>query len=123
MLFFELEAVYLAMWVFAMVIAAIVTTREFMPQGAFKKGMLWVSGLFALLIATHYQLTTHRMETVEALFQQNKTIICENKMHRTVAQSILVNQSQGWQLHTHLFQHPDIERSFLSARCVEWLGD
>lgn len=60
--FLELEAVYLALGVFALTITLIVTTRDFVPKGALKKGVTWVLGAISVLIGTHYYMTTSRME-------------------------------------------------------------
>lgn len=121
--FLELEAVYIAMYVFALVITTIVTTRDFMPKGAFKKGVLWLSIASFLMIVFHYNMTTSRMKEVENIFNNKETIICENKMHRTISRSILISQKDGWILEDHLFKNKDFERDFHSSRCVDWTGE
>ncbi|HEY9204100.1 MAG TPA: hypothetical protein VIM82_07195, partial [Sulfurimonas sp.] len=79
-LFFELEGAYIIIAIFLLVVTAIVTTRDFVPKGAFKKGMISVSLLLAIMIGAHYSLTTSRMQNVEAMFNNGDTVICENKM-------------------------------------------
>lgn len=121
--FLELEAVYIAMYVFALVITLIVTTRDFMPRGALKKGVLWLSIVSFIMIAFHYNMTTNRMKEVENIFNNKETVICENKMHRTISRSVLISQKDGWILEDHLFKNKDFERDFHTSRCVDWTGE
>ncbi len=118
--FLELEAVYIALGVFALAIALVVTTRDFMPKGAFKKGVGGVIIASAMLVGGHYLNTTSRMQNTEKLFNEGKTIICENKMHRTISQSVLLDKVKGWSLDGHLFKHPDFQRDFHTSRCIEF---
>ncbi|MDX9813844.1 MAG: hypothetical protein WC144_04230 [Sulfurimonas sp.] len=120
--FLELEAVYIALGVFAVTITIIVTTRDFMPKGAFKKGVSSVAVISSLLVFGHYYNTTSRMDNTERLFNEGKTIICENKMHRTISQSVLVDKDANWILEDHLFKHEDMSRDFHTSRCIEWVG-
>ena len=70
--FLELEAVYLVIGAFILSVTAFVTTREFMPTGAFKKGMLFV-GIFVVgMIAFHYNMTTSRMAGVKEKLDSSK---------------------------------------------------
>ncbi|ABB45249.1 hypothetical protein Suden_1975 [Sulfurimonas denitrificans DSM 1251] len=121
-LFLELEAVYLVIGVFFLVITVVVTTRDFMPKGAFKKGMLGVLIAISILIGLHYTITIKRINGVEEIFNNGETVICENKMHRTISKSVLLSQSLGWRLEDHLFKHDEYERDFHSSRCVDWIG-
>lgn len=121
--FLELEAIYIAFWVFAMVINTIVTTRDFMPKGAFKKGAIGISIASFSMIAFHYHMTTSRMAEVESLFNSGETVICENKMHRTISKSVLISKKDGWSLDGHLFKNSDFERDFHTSRCVDWIGE
>lgn len=121
-LFIELEIVYLVIGLFLLGITTFVTTRDFMPAGAFKKGMVVVGGFVAILIGIHYYITTSRMTNVEAMFEKGDTIICENKMHRTISNSVLLSKELGWKIENHLFKHGDYERDFHTSRCVEWIG-
>ncbi|MCK9454966.1 MAG: hypothetical protein WCY51_01075 [Sulfurimonas sp.] len=121
-LFLELEIVYIVIGIFILTITAIVTTREFMPKGAFKKGMISVGVMVSLMIAFHYNMTTSRMQNVEDMFNKGDTLICENKMRRTTSRSVLVAQKMGWILEDHLFKNDDYERDFHTSRCVEWIG-
>ena len=57
-LFLELEAVYLVIGAFIMTVTVVVTTRDFMPKVAFKRGMLGVGGTLVLMIGFHYNMTT-----------------------------------------------------------------
>jgi hypothetical protein len=120
--FFELEAVYIAIAVFALSITLFVTTRDFMPKGAFKKGMLWVGGVSSAMVGFHYYMTTSRMSEVESIFNAGEMLICENKMRRTISRSVLIAQKDGWSLDGHLFKNPDYERDFHTSRCVKWIG-
>lgn len=121
-LFFELEIVYIVISVFILTITAVVTTRDFMPKGAFKKGMISVGAVMSLMVAFHYTITTKRMFGVEEIFNAGETVICENKMQRTVSRSILLSKELGWRLENHLFKHDDYERDFHTSRCVDWIG-
>jgi hypothetical protein len=121
-LFLELEIVYIIIGIFILSITAVVTTRDFMPKGAFKKGMLAVGIVVSIMIGFHYTLTTKRMDGVEKIFNSGETVICENKMRRTVSRSVLLSQELGWKLEDHMFKHHDYERDFHSSRCVDWIG-
>lgn len=119
-LFLELEIVYIVIGTFILSITAFVTTRDFVPRGAFKKGMLFVGTFVAIMIGAHYSVTTTRMENVENIFEKGDMIICENKMRRTISRSVLLSKKQGWIIKNHLFKHPDYERDFHTSRCIEW---
>ncbi|RLA73682.1 MAG: hypothetical protein DRG78_22120 [Epsilonproteobacteria bacterium] len=121
-LFFELEAVYLVIGAFIMTVTAVVTTRSFMPKIAFKRGMLLVGGFLTILIGFHHYMTTTRMAGVKELFNQGETIICENKMRRSVSRSILLSKEIGWSLVGDEFVNPDYERNFHTSRCIEFDG-
>ncbi len=121
-LFFELEVVYIIIGIFILTITAVVTTREFMPKGAFKKGMIGVGIVVSLMVSFHYTITIKRMSGVEEIFNSGQTVICENKMRRTVSRSVLLSKELGWKLEDHIFKHHDYERDFHSSRCVDWIG-
>lgn len=121
-LFFELEVVYLVIGAFILTITAVVTTREFMPKVAFKRGMLGVGGLLVIMIGFHYYMTTSRMDGVKEIFNEGKTIICENKMRRTISRSVLLSQELGWRLDEDKFKNDDYERDFHTSRCIEFNG-
>jgi hypothetical protein len=121
-LFLELEGPYMVIGLFILSITAFVTTRDFVPRVAFKRGMISVTmGLFTL-ISIHYYMTTTRMTNVEAMYNAGETVICENKMQRTISQSVLIRHDMGWSVENHLFKNPDYVRDFHSSRCVEWIG-
>ncbi len=122
-LFFELEIVYIVIGIFILSVTAFVTTRDFMPPAAFKKGMISISMMLATLIAMHYYMTTTRMDGVKKLFNEGETIICENKMRRTISQSVLISKDLGWRLDGDLLKSDDYERDFHTSRCVDWIGD
>ncbi|MCF6309700.1 MAG: hypothetical protein L3J19_04370 [Sulfurimonas sp.] len=121
-LFIELELAYIVIGIFILSITAFVTTRDFVPKGAFKKGMLFVGSFVAIMISAHYYVTTSRMAEVEGLFNKGETIICENKMRRTISKSVLLSRELGWTTEDHLFKNDDYERDFHTARCVRWIG-
>jgi len=120
--FLTLEAPYLAIMLFFLGVTAFVTTRDFMPKVAFKRGMIGVATVFVIFIGWHYKITTDRMDTVKQLFSQGKTIICENKMRREVMPSVLVSKQYGWSLKGDVFTNPEYVRDFHTARCVEYIG-
>jgi len=121
-LFLELEIVYIVIGAFILSITAFVTSRDFVPAGAFKKGMSLVGAFVIIMIAFHYNMTTSRMVNVEQMFENGDTIICENKMRRTISKSVLLSKEMGWIMEDHLFKHVDYERDFHTSRCVEWIG-
>ncbi len=118
--FFELEIAYIVIGMFFLAVTAFVTTRDFMPKVAFKRGMMAVFVMFALFIGFHYMMTTKRMQGVAELFNEGKTVICENKMHRTISQSVLISKKLGWRLEGDYFKNKDFERDFHTARCVDY---
>ena len=121
-LFFELEIVYIVIGTFILAITAIVTTRDFMPKVAFKRGMLGIGGFLAAMIAFHYNMTTTRMEGVKEIFNNGETVICENKMRRTISRSVLLSKELGWRLEGDKFRNDDYERDFHTSRCIEFDG-
>ncbi len=121
-LFFELEIVYLVIGAFIMTITAVVTTRDFMPKVAFKRGMLLVGGFLVIMIAFHYYMTVTRMAGVKEIFNEGQTIICENKMRRTISRSVLLSKELGWSLDGDKFKNSNYERDFHTSRCIEYNG-
>ena len=121
-LFFELEIVYLIIGAFILTVTAVVTTRDFMPKVAFKRGMLLVGGFLILMIGFHHYMTTTRMAGVKEIFNNGETVICENKMRRTISRSVLLSKAKGWSLVGHEFVNPEYERNFHTSRCIEFDG-
>lgn len=118
--FFELEIPYVAIMLFFLAVTAFVTTRDFMPKVAFKRGMLGIFTIFAIMIGIHYMVTTKRMSGVAEIFNEGKKVICENKMRRTISQSVIISKDLGWRLEGDYFKNPDFERDFHTARCVDY---
>jgi hypothetical protein len=77
--FLYLEGAYLILGGFALLITLFVSTRPFMAKGAVKKGLLWVSLVVAVMVGTHYMLTSNRMTDVAIAFEKDLPIICEIK--------------------------------------------
>jgi len=121
-LFFELEVVYIVIGIFILSVTAVVTTREFMPKVAFMRGMLSVGSILIIMILAHYFMTTSRMNGVQAIFNDGETIICENKMQRSISRSVLISKELGWRLEDNKFKNDDYERDFHSSRCIEFDG-
>jgi len=118
--FIELELAYIVIMLFFLGVTAFVTTRDFMPKVAFKRGMIGVFAVFAVMIAAHYMVTTKRMNGVAEIFNEGKKVICENKMRRTISQSVIISKDLGWRLEGDYFKNPDFERDFHTARCVDY---
>jgi len=118
--FFELEIPYMVIMLFFLAVTAFVTTRDFMPKGAFKKGMTGIFTIFAIMIGIHYYVTSARMNGVKEIFNEGNTIICENKMRRTISQSVLISKKLGWHIEGDYFKNPDYVRDFHTARCVDY---
>ncbi len=119
-LFFKLEAGYLGIAIFILLITIFVTTRKFMPKSALKKGLLFVSTILSIFIGTHYFITTNRINKVETAFNEGKKVICESKALRKVAQSVIIEKSNDWSLNNHLFSSENYKRDFFTARCIEY---
>ncbi|MBL0707769.1 MAG: hypothetical protein JJW00_01830 [Sulfurimonas sp.] len=120
--FFELEIVYIVIGAFILSVTAFVTTREFMPKVAFKRGMLGIGGFIIFMIGFHYVMTTTRMQGVKDIFNNGETVICENKMRRTISRSVLLSKELGWRLDGDKFKNDDYERDFHTSRCIEFDG-
>lgn len=120
-LFFQLEAGYLGIALFALLVTIFVTTRPFVAKGAWKKGVTFVSISITGFIGVHYFVTLDRINDVEAAFKNNKKVICESRMIRKVAQSVTIEKSNDWSLDNHIFSSPNYSRGFFSARCIEYV--
>ncbi len=116
--FFILEGAYLMIALFVLAITLFVSTRPFMPKGAYKKGLLWVGLVIALMIGAHYWVTTSRMAEVKAAFSANQPVLCESRMQRKVAQSVEILRAREWSLQGDLFVSPHYSRPFHAARCI-----
>lgn len=121
-LFLELEIVYIVIGAFILSVTLFVTTRDFMPKVAFRNGMVGVGIMVFLMIAFHYNMTTSRMEGVKEIFNTGETVICENKMRRTISRSVLLSKELGWRLDGDKFKNDDYERDFHTSRCIEFDG-
>jgi len=116
--FIELEAGYLFIGLVILLVTLFVTTRPFMSKGALKKGMLWVSLVLAFFIGLHFKITTERMSEVKMAFNEGKTVICESRATRKVAQSVDINKEREWKLEGDIFVSPNYSRPFHTARCL-----
>ncbi len=119
-LFFELEIVYIVIGIFVLSVTAFVTTRDFVPRVAFKRGMIGVGSLISIMILVHYFMTTKRMAGVKEIFNEGGTIICENKMQLTISRSVLISKELEWRLEGDYFASDNYERTFHTARCVDY---
>ncbi|RXK13195.1 hypothetical protein CP965_05195 [Halarcobacter mediterraneus] len=120
-LFFKLEAGYLAISFFILVVTLIVTTRPFIAKGVWKRSSIIVGAVLSLLVVTHYSITSSRINEVEKTFNEGKKVICESKAIRKVAQSIIIEKENGWDLNSHMFSSPNYSRDFFSARCIKYI--
>jgi len=119
-LFFELEIVYIVIGIFFLAVTAFVTTRDFMPKVAFSRGMISVTMVFAVMITAHFFVTTKRMDGVKKIFNDGGTIICENKMRKTISRSVLISKELEWRLDGDLFKSDNAMRDFHTARCIDY---
>jgi hypothetical protein len=119
-LFFELEIAYIVIGLFFLAVTIFVSTRDFMPKVALKRGVIAVVLLFSVMISLHYSITTKRMAGVKKIFNEGGTIICENKMHRTISRSVLISKELQWRLEGDYFKSDNHVRDFLTARCVDY---
>ena len=116
--FFYLEGAYLILGGIILLITLFVTTRPFMSKGAVKRGLFWVTLVLTIFIGTHFKITTDRMVEVREAFKNDKTIICESRMQRKVAQTVNIKQSNEWTLENDNFVSPNYSRPFFIARCI-----
>jgi len=116
--FFELEAAYLVMGAVILLIALFVSTRPFMSRTAPRNGLIGTALVIALFIGGHYWMTTSRMDAVKTAFAQDRQILCENRVLRKAAQSVVVQKSNGWEIEGDLFRSPLYVRPFHIARCI-----
>jgi len=116
--FFYLEGAYLILGGIILLITLFVGTRPFMAKGAWKRGLLWVSLVIAVMVGLHYKLTTDRMDAVKMAFENGKTVICESRMQRKVAQSVYIKKDHDWSLEDDNFVSPNYTRPFFAARCI-----
>ena len=119
MKFLELEGGYLVIGLFIMVVALVVTTRDFMSKNALKIGLPITFAIVSSFILAHYFVTINRMESVKAKFNNGGEVICESRMIRKVSQSITVSKKLDWRLEGDVFKSDNYERVFHSARCIE----
>ena len=122
-LFIELEIAYIVIGIFILVVTAIATLYpDNIPKSAFKIGMIGVGTVLTIMILVHYYITTKRMDGVKKLFNEGETIICENKMQRTINRSVLISKELEWRLEGHLFKSDNHTRDFHTSRCIELDG-
>jgi hypothetical protein len=116
--FFILEGGYLLIGLFILGITLFVSTRPFMSKGGYKKALSITGAVLAIFIGGHYYITTSRMAEVRTAFEQDKPILCESRMLRKVAQSVIIQKSKEWSMEGDLFVSPNYSRPFHSARCI-----
>ncbi len=116
--FFYLEGGYLILAFAILLVTFFVTTRPFMGKGAVKKGVGSVAAILAFAIGTHYFVTTNRMAEVREAFNRGEKIICESRMIRKGAQSIILSKNLGWKLEGDYFISDVYSRPFFTARCI-----
>ena len=117
-MFLYLEGGYLILAAVILAVTLFVTTRPFMGKGAVKKGMLGVSAVLFFFIGAHYVVTTSRMAEVREAFEAGKKIICESRIVRKGAQSLILSKDNGWELDGDYFRSPIYARPFFTARCL-----
>ncbi len=120
-LFFKLEAGYLGIAVFALLVTLFVTTRPFVAKGLYKKGLFFVGSASLSFIGVHFFVTSDRMVGVEDAFENGEKVVCESRMLRKVAQSVTIEKSNEWTLENHMFSSPNYSRAFFTARCIEYV--
>jgi hypothetical protein len=120
-LFIKLEAGYLGIAAFVLIITLFVTTRPFMKKGSVIKGIIFILPALIMFIGMHFYVTSTRMAEVEETFKNNNKVICESRMIRKVAQSVTIEKSNEWNLKDHMFTSPNYSRAFFSARCIKYV--
>jgi hypothetical protein len=120
-LFFKLEAGYLGIGLFALLITLFVTSRPFMSKGSVKKGLIFMGPAIFMFISMHFYITSDRIYDVETTFKEGGKVVCESRMIRKVAQSVTIEKSNEWILQDHMFSSPNYSRKFFSARCIKYI--
>lgn len=120
-LFLKLEAGYLGIAIFTLVITIIVTTRSFVPKGAWKKAIPLMIVIMGILIGMHFYVTISRIHEVENTFNAGGKVICENRAIRKVSQSVTIEKSNEWMLENHMLSSPNYSREFFTARCIKFV--
>ena len=118
-LFFKLEAGYLGIALFILVITLIVTTRSFVAKNIWKKSLAIMGIIIGIFIGLHYLVTTNRIYEVEKTFNDGGKIICENRAIRKISQSVIIEKSNEWTLENHMLSSPNYNRDFFTARCIK----
>ena len=118
-LFLKLEAGYLAIAIFILVVTIIVTTRKFIPAGVWKKALLIMTIIMGIFIGLHYIVTMDRINEVETAFNNHEKVICENRAVRKVSQSVTIEKTNEWTLENHMLSSPNYNREFFTARCIK----
>ena len=121
-LFLKLEAGYLAIAIFILVVTIIVTTRKFIPAGVWKKALLIMTIIMGIFIGLHYIVTMDRINEVETAFNNHEKVICENRAVRKVSQSVTIEKTNEWTLENHMLSSPNYSREFFTARCIKYVA-
>ena len=116
--FLTLEGGYLVMGFIVLLITLFVTTRPFMSKTALRTGMISVILVLSFFIGSHFYVTTSRMADVRTAFEADEVVICESRMQRKVAQTVIIQKSNNWFLEEDEFTSPNYTRAFHSARCI-----
>ena len=119
-LFFKLEAGYLAIALFVLIVTLIVTTRSFVRNGVWKKSLGIMFVIMSILIGLHYFVTMSRINEVETTFNNGGKVICENRAIRKVSQSLVIEKSNDWVLENHMLSSKNYSREFFTARCIKY---
>ena len=115
--FLYLEGAYLIIAAFILAITVFVTTREFMPKGSLKKGLIMVGSVIALFVGAHYIVTKSRMNSVVEAFKAGKAILCENRIYTKGANFIEIKNNGNWRLENNNFKNDNYTR----ARNFSWV--
>ncbi len=116
--FFILEGGYLVIAFIIVLITLFVATRPFMSKTALRTGMISVILVLSFFIGSHYYVTTSRMADVRTAFETGQVVICESRMQRKVAQTVIIQKSNEWFMEGDNFTSPNYIRAFHSARCI-----
>ncbi len=116
--FFILEGAYIILGFFILAISIFVTTRKFMSKKAPKIGIASTFIFIAIMIGTHFYITTSRMKSVKSAFLHGREIICENRIYTKAAQSIIIKKNNDWKIEGDYFFSPHYERKFHLSRCI-----
>ncbi|NPA51144.1 MAG: hypothetical protein GXO02_05895, partial [Epsilonproteobacteria bacterium] len=93
--------------------------RKFFPKDFYKKAVGVVLIILIVAIGSHYYFLNKRINEVKEAFLSSKEILCENRVSRIGARSIVVKKgTAGWKIKDDFFISPQYSKKFFMGRCI-----